>query len=309
VLLSEVFDNYIRDIVLFSGQSSSTAGHVRRTKKRLLSCVGDIDIGDLSFEQIVKFKTHIEQTCGVNGTRQFIIKLRNVLRYARQRGITCIDYDTIKLPKVQVTKVSFCTPEEVTRLISACAHTKLTMHRLRDRAIISLLYASGLRLSELCGLNIDQINETRRFTVIGKNGKQRLCFFDERSERYMNEYIKARREGYKVYWTYKGKPSKEVRRYYPPDTNEALFINCITGRRIQASGVQLLFTNVARIAGMRHIHPHVLRHSFATNMMENNAPLHTVSRMMGHSSVAVTSIYLHTVDNHLQEDHAKYHTI
>jgi len=156
---------------------------------------------------------------------------------------------------------------------------------------------------------MDQINETRRFTVIGKNGKQRLCFFDERSERYLNEYMNARRQGFKVYWTYKGKPSKEVRRYYPPDTNEALFTNCITGRRIQASGVQLLFTNVAKVAGMNHVHPHMLRHSFATCLMDAGAPIHSVSRMMGHTNIATTSIYLNVTDPHLEAEYVKYHTI
>lgn len=308
MLLSEVFNNYIRDVVLFTGQSSSTAGHVKRTRDRLIRTLGDIDISSLSFEDVVKFKSNVEQTCGRNGTRQFIIKLRNVLAYCRQRSIPCIDYDSIKLPKVQVTKIEFLTSEEVRKIIDATQQCKITMHKMRDRAIISLLYASGIRLSELCGLNIEQITPERRFTVIGKNGKMRLCFFDQQTYKYLMTYIKARREGFTVYWTYKGKPSKEVRRYYPPDTNEALFTNCITGKRIRPQGVQLLVKNAGQIAGLKHVHPHIFRHSFATNLMDNNAPLHTVSRMLGHANIATTAIYLHTVDAHLQSDYEKYHT-
>lgn len=309
MLLSEAFNGYIRDVVLFTGQSSSTAGHVRRTRDRLILTLGDKEIELLAFEDIVKFKARVEQTCGRNGTRQFIIKLRNVLKYCRQRSISCIDYDSIALPKRETTEISFCTPHEVDRMIAATARTKITLHKLRDRAIISLLYASGIRLSELCGLDIDQITDDRRFTVIGKNGKMRLCLFDERTHRYLKEYIDARKNGYKVYWTYNGKPSKEVRRYYPPDGNPALFTNCMTGRRIRASAVQLLVKNAAVEAGIgRHVHPHMLRHSFATNLMDNEAPIHTVARMMGHTNIATTAIYLHYVDAHLQRDYEKYHT-
>jgi len=310
MLLSEVFNNYLRDVVLFSGQSNSTAGHVKRTRDRIISTLGDIEISLLSFEDIVRFKSKVEQTCGRNGTRQFIIKLRNVLRYCRQHGITCIDYDSIKLPKAETTHVSFCTPDEVKRMIDATSKTKITLHKIRDRAIISLLYASGLRLSELCGLNIDQITSDRKFTVIGKNGKMRLCFFDEQTYRYLSEYIKARREGYKTYYVYKGKVSKEVRRYYPPDTNEALFTNCITGKRIQAQGVQLLMKNVAREAGItKNVHPHMLRHSFCTRLIENGMAIHDVAYMAGHTSIATTSVYLNVTYPQMQDKYERYFSI
>lgn len=303
--ISELFDNYMRDVVLFEGQSTSTAGHVRRTKNRLLDIFGDIDIADLNFDKVIQFKKYIEQSCGQNGTRQFIIKLRNVLRYCRQHGIACIDYDSIRLPKRQNTEIPYCTPEEVNKMIEASMRTKITVHRIRDRAIIALLFSSGLRLHELCNLNIDQLRDGR-FTVIGKNGKMRLCFYDNRTAVYLSEYIKTRREGYKTYWTYGKKVTSEVRRYYPPDTNEALFINSITGTRIRHSAVQLLVKNAAELAGLKHVHPHMLRHGYAVNLAHNGMALHSLQRLMGHESLSTTGIYLNVTYPQLEEDYRKF---
>ena len=157
---------------------------------------------------------------------------------------------------------------------------------VRAKFVISLLYSSGIRLAEFLSLNIGDI-ENGRFQVIGKGNKARLCFTDQRTLNLMDEYLSTR-----------------------TDDSPALVVSMLHKDRMTPTNVQMLVKNAAKAAGIhKHVTPHVLRHSFATNFIGNNGNIRYLSAMLGHTSVATTMIYTHVVDNDLQEQYKKYHTV
>jgi site-specific recombinase XerD len=159
-------------------------------------------------------------------------------------------------------------------------------YNLRNAFIISLLYSSGIRLSELISLNQGQIVD-RRFTVIGKGRKPRLCFIDQRTEQLMDQYLASR-----------------------TDHSDALVVSFEHKERMTATNVQLLIRNSAKRAGInKKVTPHTLRHSFATNFLKNNGNMRYLSAMLGHASLDTTMMYAHVVDQDLQRQYEKYHTI
>jgi site-specific recombinase XerD len=209
----------------------------------------------------------------------YILRLRAVLNYLNIRDIKCIKPQLVPVPKREATVPTFLSEEEVTAMI-ACAYN------LRNAFIISLLYSSGIRLSELISLNRGQI-QNRCFTVIGKGNKPRLCFIDERTEQLMNTYLTQRQ-----------------------DNSDALVVSIENKSRMTATNVQLLIRNTARRAGIaKHVTPHVLRHSFATNFLRNNGNMRYLSSLLGHASMDTTMMYAHVVDEDLHRQYEKYHSI
>jgi site-specific recombinase XerD len=261
VLLSEAFDRYRRDVVMFKNQSRRTDEQVVTARNSLLKYVGE------------------DERKSQGTVRQYILKLRVVLAYMMRLKEDCLDYQTIPVPKREITVPTYIEPEEVQKLIDCAKHT-------RAKAIISLLYASGIRVSELCQLNRDQL-KNGRFTVVGKGSKPRLCFYDERTAVLLHKYLRTRR-----------------------DNHPALFVQRTSLQRLNKDGVSEIFRCVRRTACFdKPITPHTMRHSYATNLAQQGIPIHSLQRLLGHSSLQTTSLYLHVSDIRLQEEYAKYHKV
>jgi len=155
----------------------------------------------------------------------------------------------------------------------------------RNKAIIALLYSSGIRVSELCALNIADIRGDT-FTVNGKGNKLRPCFIDKRAKYWLEVYLSER-----------------------TDNHEALFLTQ-TGERMTCGRVQEIFKYMRKAANIKEpIHPHTMRHSYAVNLLKNGCHLFTLSKLMGHSSVQTTQAYLQLEDPELKEAYLRYHTI
>jgi site-specific recombinase XerD len=170
-----------------------------------------------------------------------------------------------------------------------------TIGGLRDRAILELLFSSGLRVSELVGLDRDHINLKRReFMVRGKGQKDRPIFISTEAADWVNRYLERRQ-----------------------DTSKPLFVRYSGSKKVDLSGnfhrltarsVQRMVARCARLAGItKHVSPHTLRHSFATDLLMNGADLRSVQAMLGHSNIATTQIYTHVTDPHLKSVHEKFH--
>ena len=221
----------------------------------------------------------LERDRSQNTVRLFVMKLRNVISYLNKRGIDTINVDLVPLPKRQETVPVFLTEEEVALMIDYASN-------LRNKFVISLLYASGIRLSELISLNRGQIVE-KRFTVIGKGGKPRLCFIDDRTEKLMEEYL-ARRK----------------------DNDSALVVSYNFKERMTKTNIELLVRNTASKAGInKKVTPHTLRHSYATNFLRNNGNMRYLSYSLGHASMDTTAMYAHVVDYDLERQYQQFHTI
>lgn len=280
MLVSEAFNAYASDVIAFRNQSRKTEEHHNVALKSILGFIGDVPISELTFNNVRDWKLSMEaRNLSVITIRGYLIKLRVVLAYLESRGIKILSPVQIPLPKRIDTIPEVINPLQVQLLIDSTA-------KARNKAIISLLYSTGLRVSELCSLNRISVSEDY-FTIIGKGGKSRICFIDKRSRRLLGQYLRERR-----------------------DNDPSLFISPLNGLRMTPGGVQEIFKYARKKAGFDFpVHPHTLRHSFATNLNKNGASLRAIQLMMGHASVQTTQIYLHIYDSELIEDYQKYHTI
>lgn len=277
--LSEAFDLYKNNFILLANQSRRVVEMHDFVHKDLVGFLGDIEVSELTIGQISAWKTSMEKHRSPGTVRAYVIRLRNVIRYLNRLKIPCLDVELIPVPKRPDTVPVFLTETEVALMINSAKS-------IRTKFVISLLYASGIRLSEFLSLNRGQIVE-KRFTVIGKGGKARLCFIDQRTEDLMNEYLATR-----------------------TDYNDALVVSYEYKRRMTATNIQLLVRNAASKAGLnKKVTPHTLRHSYATNFLKNNGNMRYLSQSMGHASMNTTAMYAHVVDADLEAQYRKFHTI
>lgn len=288
--LSEAFEIYRRDYIVYRNQSPKTEEMHLLALKSLVSFLGDVPLPLLSFQNVRDWKEYLEKSKGKNTVRGYILKLRVVLAFMQKNGYKVLDPDVIGVPKRQSLQIDFITEDEVTQLIEASFEPRMgyaKISRYKNRAVISLLYASGIRVSELCRINRSDLQRDNSFTVVGKGDKIRLCFLDERTRRYISDYLELR-----------------------TDNDPSLFLSDQTGKRITVGTVQEIF-RVARVrAGFtRPIHPHTMRHSYATNLLRNNTNLLYVSKFLGHSSVQTTEMYTHVVDEDLRREYLSNHTV
>jgi len=219
-----------------------------------------------------------------------ISSLRGFLRYlARERDLVGIDPSELELPKLPRTLPHVLSYEDVTRLLeSVHPHDFLSA---RDRAILELLYASGLRVSELCGLDLDDIDWKESLLLVrGKGGKERVVPFGSHARTALERYLEERR----VLMARLGK------------AEAAVFVSR-RGRRIRRETVFRILESRARRVGLSGVHPHLLRHSFATHLLEGHVDLRFVQELLGHASLTTTEIYTHVTKEHLRRVFAEKH--
>ena len=286
--ISEAFELYRVEHIVYLNQSAKTEEMHVYAMKSLIAFAGDIPIADLSFEQVRKWKESMSRRIGSNTVRGYIIKLRVVLKHLAIRGYkNILNYEMVGIPKKQDKPISFLTPREVDNLVNI-AFRPLSgykrQNRYRNRALIYFLYSSGIRVSELCKLDIADLREDNTFTIIGKGRKTRLCFFDDKARYYIDEYLETR-----------------------DDNCTALFITGINSSRITAGVVQLIFRRLSEEIG-KHVTPHTMRHSYATDMLRNNTNLVYVRDFLGHNSVQTTEMYTHVVNEDLRAIYREKHT-
>lgn len=224
-----------------------------------------------------------------------LIALRGFLKYLSRREIKSLDPSRVDLPKTNRKQVTFLNYDEVKRMLEATAQAGDVA--LRDRAIIELLFSGGLRVSELVSLNRDHVNLTRReFTVRGKGSKDRPIFISKTCATVLQEYLQTRTDSLPALFINDSK-------------NTAVATTDGNYRRLTARSIQRLIQKYARSAGItKHVSPHTMRHSFATDLLMNGADIRSVQSMLGHANISTTQIYTHITDAHLKEVHEKFHS-
>ena len=226
-----------------------------------------------------------------------IIALRSFLKYLQKMDIETLSPEKIEVGKMPSRQVQFLEKDELERLISAPSGEDLRSKR--DRAILEMLFSTGLRVSELCSLNCDDINlERGEFSVRGKVDKIRAVFLSEEAREAIKNYLKLR-----------------------PDTLPALFIpvpktknaaaslaKIETSKKLTPRSVQRIIKFYSAKAGItKKVTPHIMRHSFATDLLRNGADIRSVQALLGHSNITTTQIYTHVTDKHLREIHKQFH--
>lgn len=303
--LADLIMEFVEYTEVERGRSTRTAENYELYMERLVDFAGNIPVDQIDDDLIHKYRLWLNRFVDEQGrplsklTQSYhLIALRSFLKYCGIRKIDTLDADRVILPKVQRKQVSFLTADEVERLFDAIDPE--STNGLRDRAIIELLFSSGLRVSELCGLNREQVNLDRReFTVRGKGNKDRPIFISQNAADTIRLYLNERTDKLKPLFL---NNSRNVKKDYGDDS-----IDASEARRLTPRSIQRIVNKYARLAGItKHVTPHTLRHSFATDLLMNGADLRSVQSMLGHSNIATTQIYTHVTDLHLKEAHDKY---
>jgi site-specific recombinase XerD len=229
-----------------------------------------------------------------------LIALRSFLKYLAKRDIKSLAAEKIELPKTPARTVEFLDIEEIERLIKATDEEKEKITKLRDRAILEMLFSTGLRISELTSLKRDNLNLKRgEFSVRGKGDKMRLVFLAPGAIAHLEKYLKEREDNSKALFV--RHDAKESVEKQMESMSQSL--SGLTPRSIQR-----IIKKYAKLAGiMKKITPHTLRHSFATDLLTNGADIRAVQEMLGHASISTTQIYTHLTNKRLRDVYDKFH--
>lgn len=261
----------------------------------------DLQISDITPELIRKWRlwlnrlgTNVSDELGKSTQNYHLIALRGFLKFCAKRNIPALTADKIELARTKRKQVTFLNEDELARLFSQPDLDKLA--GVRDRAILELLFSSGLRVSELVNLDRDHINLKRReFMVRGKGQKDRPIFISPAAAEWVQGYLDRREDNTApLFVRYSGKKTVDLSGNY---------------HRLTARSIQRLVSRYALLAGItKHVSPHTLRHSFATDLLMNGADLRSVQAMLGHSNISTTQIYTHVTDPHLKSVHEQFHS-
>jgi len=283
-------------------RSQKTIANYDHYLTRLLDFAGDdLKISDIDPELIRKWRlwlnrlgTNVSDELQKTTQNYHLIALRSFLKFCAKRDIPALPADKVELARTTRKQVTFLNEDELKRLFDEPDLSKLS--GLRDRAILELLFSSGLRVSELVGLDRDHINLKRKeFMVRGKGQKDRPIFISDAAAFWLEKYLDERQDNTRpLFVRYSGKKSVDLSGNF---------------HRLTARSVQRLVAQYALLAGItKHVSPHTLRHSFATDLLMNGADLRSVQAMLGHSNIATTQIYTHVTDPHLKSIHQRFHS-
>lgn len=246
---------------------------------------------------------HQQTALGKNTQNYHLIALRSFLKYLAKNDVESLVPEKIELADIDDREITFLTEDELELLFSTV--DKSSLIGLRDYAILETLFSTGLRVSELVGLNRDKISlEKGEATVIGKGGKARLVFLSESAKQSINKYLDARSDDDPAVFIRHGRKKKEIEISIKKLRDDLADENM----RLTVRTIQRIINNYAKKAGIiKKVTPHTLRHSMATDLLGAGADLRSVQTLLGHSSITTTQIYTHVTDKHLKEVHRAFH--
>ncbi len=220
----------------------------------------------------------------------YMIALRVFLKYLTRKNIKSMSAEEIDLAKVPERHLDLISNSDLARLLKASEGEDIKS--LRDKAILELLFSTGLRVSELCSLTNDIDFTQGEFSIRGKGGKIRVVFISDEARYTVKKYLKLRK-----------------------DMSDALFVQLDSGKKENIDIKPLARRSIERIvkqcavkAGIsKKVTPHVIRHCFATDLLSNGADIRSVQMMLGHANISTTQIYTHVTDKQLRDVHKKFH--
>ena len=257
---------------------------------------------DLTIDTVRKYRVYLAHLNSPNGNlplkkvtqNYYVIALRSFLRYLIRKDLAVVVPEKIELPKTESRSLKFLDRDQLDRLLAQPDISKDA--GLRDKAIMEMLFSTGLRVSELCRLDRDQVNiERKEFGVIGKGQRARVVFISDRCALWLERYVSKRVDQFKpLFIRYAG--------------NQEPIVNG-EKMRLTSRSVQRIVTKYVRKARLPvKATPHVLRHSFATDLLMNGADLRSVQELLGHKNVATTQIYTHVTNAQLRDVHKAFHS-
>ncbi|MFH1749369.1 MAG: site-specific tyrosine recombinase/integron integrase [bacterium] len=297
--LKDLIQEFVNYCEIEKGCSKKTLENYQHYLSRFVNFVGDIGAFAINQDLVRNYRLHLNNHKDEKGqelkrsTQAYhLIALRAFLKFLAKRDILSLSPEKVELPKNQDREINFLNADDLDRLFSACDSRKII--GLRDRTILEILFSTGLRVSELVGLVRDQVNlDTGEFAVKGKGARVRLVFLSKNAIKWAKKYIEKRTDSSKYFFVRHNTGKREIDVKLEP---------------LSARSVQRIVNKYARTAGVvKKVTPHVLRHSYATDLLSGGADLRSVQEMLGHSSVTTTQIYTHVTNKQLQEVHRAFH--
>ena len=301
--LRELKSQFLEYLEIEKGRSIKTVENYDRYLSRFLDHSGIVSPAKLTEQAIREFRIHLNRRPGASGTMKlktinyYMISLRAFLKFLRRRDIESLNPERIELAKVGQRDLDLISASELERLMAGPAAPAQGASRsamlaaLRDKAILELLFSTGLRVSELCGLSRDLDLSRDEFSVRGKGEKVRVVFLSPAAKDAIRKYLDKRGDIDDALFAQMGRNSKNAK-----------------DLRLTPRSVERIIKRYAVKAGItRKVTPHVIRHSFATDLLENGADLRSVQALLGHQNIATTQVYTHVTDKHLREVHHRFH--
>lgn len=255
---------------------------------------------DITMDVVHKYRLYLSRFQDNKGatlsrkTQSFhIIALRSFLRWLIKNDKKVLPPEKIELPKVESQEVKFLNPEQVDKILNAPSLS--TIGGKRDKAILEVLFSTGLRVSELAALDRDKIDlKTKEFGILGKGKRRRVVFLSNRAVDWIERYLEARQDNFKpLFIRHRGK------------------VDVSSGSedvRLSVRSIQRVLKKYSRKVRLPFdVTPHVLRHSFATDLLMAGADIRSVQEMLGHKNITTTQVYTHVTNKRLREIHESYH--
>ncbi len=288
--IEELKREFLEYLEIERGRSLKTLENYERYLARFFDFAKIKKAHDITEEKVRSFRVYLNRKGLKKKTQNYyLIALRAFLKFLRKRDIESLQPEKIELAKSSMREIDVMSRDELERLLKAPEGDSLKA--LRDRAILHTLFSTGMRVSELVSLDryIDLSKD--EITIRGKGDKLRLVFLSDSAKEAIKKYLDKR-----------------------GDTDEALFVNIAKNKdaskslRLSTRSVERIIKHYATKAGiMKEVTPHKLRHSFATDLLQNGADLRAVQALLGHASITTTQVYTHVVDKHLKEVFKKFH--
>lgn len=306
--LDQLKREFLEHVEIEKGNSLKTVNNYNHYISRFLEFAKITEPKDITDDKIREFRLYLNRQPGVktrgqqsgtlkkNTQNYHLIAIRSFLKYLMKRGITSLSPDRIDLAKIKERSLDLISADELNRLLKAPTIENITSKKdnilkmLRDKAILELFFSTGLRLSELCSIDRDLDLSKDEFSIRGKGEKVRVVFLSDSAKDAIRNYLKNRK-----------------------DLDEPLFIqysrNGAKGNRLTPRSIERIVKYYAIKAGIsKKVTPHIIRHSFATDLLSNGADIRSVQMMLGHANIATTQIYTHITDKQLRDVHKKFHS-
>lgn len=286
--INNLLRDYLDYLEIEKNRSVKTRENYGRYLKEFLTQAKIKSPRDITDQAVRRFRLDLARKNLKKITQSYyVIAVRNFLKYLIKRGIEVLSPETIELPKVSRRDIEVLDYSELERLLDTTKD--MDLRSFRDRAILETLFSTGLRLSELCGLNRNIDFKRGELSIRGKGDKIRVVFLSEGAKKSIRDFLDKR-----------------------SDINEALFVSLDKNNkaigRITPRAVERLVDYRAREAGIaKKVHPHQIRHSFATDLLINGADLRSVQELLGHANISTTQIYTHLTNKELREVHRSFH--
>jgi site-specific recombinase XerD len=339
--LQRYIEEFLEYCEIGKNQSKRTTDNYRHYLSRFASFAQNENVTkpeDITLELVRQYRLYLNrltdeedrQILKLVSQNYHLIALRAFLKYLSKNDVETLSAEKIELPKNPQRQVEFLEADELTRLFEAVKKEPSELPRLRDAAILELLFSTGLRVSEAAGLKKENINLDRReFTVRGKGSKLRLVFLSEEAAEAIKKYLSKRNDVSQALFV--GHSSIGKINYASNESNKAKSVlarqkkmekemasqgngkknNNDNNKKIPGltqRQIQRIIKKYCKLAGIiKKVTPHTLRHSFATDLLQNGADIRSVQTLLGHASITTTQVYTHITNQGLRDIHKKFH--